>query len=53
MFNNWLLSRLALVYVEIFRSTPLLVQLLFWYVGVIAALPAIQDAADLAGVAIS
>jgi len=48
--NNWLLSRLALVYVEIFRSTPLLVQLLFWYVGVIAALPAIQDAADLAGV---
>jgi len=48
--NNWLLNRLALVYVEIFRSTPLLVQLLFWYVGVIAALPNIQDAADLAGI---
>ncbi len=47
--NNWLLNQLALVYVEIFRSTPLLVQLLFWYVGVIAALPAIQDAAELAG----
>ncbi len=45
--NNWLLNKLAMVYVEIFRSTPLLVQLLFWYVGVIAALPAIQDAAPL------
>lgn len=45
--NNWLLSRLAAVYVEIFRSTPLLVQLLFWYVGVIATLPNIQDAAEL------
>lgn len=46
--NNWLLSRIASVYVEIFRSTPLLVQLLFWYVGVIAALPSVQDAANLA-----
>lgn len=45
--TNWLLSRLAAVYVEIFRSTPLLVQLLFWYVGVIAALPSIQEATEL------
>jgi His/Glu/Gln/Arg/opine family amino acid ABC transporter permease subunit len=45
--NNWLLNKLAMVYVEIFRSTPLLVQLLFWYVGVIAALPTIQEAAPL------
>lgn len=45
--NNWLLNKLAMVYVEIFRSTPLLVQLLFWYVGVIATLPTIQDAAPL------
>lgn len=45
--NNWLLNKLAMVYVEIFRSTPLLVQLLFWYVGVIAALPPIQEAAPL------
>jgi His/Glu/Gln/Arg/opine family amino acid ABC transporter permease subunit len=33
--NNWLLRQLAGVYVDLFRSTPLLVQLLFWYVGVI------------------
>lgn len=45
--TNWLLSRLAGVYVEIFRSTPLLVQLLFWYAGVIAALPGIQEATRL------
>ncbi|MBE2238541.1 MAG: ABC transporter permease subunit [Caldilineaceae bacterium] len=48
--NNWLLNKLASIYIEIFRSTPLLVQLLFWYVGVIAALPTVQDAADLAGI---
>lgn len=45
--TNWLLNQLAGVYVEIFRSTPLLVQLLFWYAGVIAALPGIQDATKL------
>ena len=29
---NWLLSRLAAVYVEVLRDVPLLLQLLFWYV---------------------
>ncbi|WP_291691506.1 ABC transporter permease subunit [Bradyrhizobium sp.] len=29
---NWLLSRLAAVYVETLRDIPLLLQLLFWYV---------------------
>ena len=29
---NWLLSRLAAVYVEVLRDIPLLLQLLFWYV---------------------
>ena len=28
---NWLLSRLAAAYVELFRDIPLLLQLLFWY----------------------
>ncbi len=50
--NNWLLSRIALVYVEIIRSTPLLVQLLFWYFGVIAALPDIREAAQIGGVGV-
>ena len=30
--SNWLLSRLSLVYVEVLRDIPLLLQLLFWYV---------------------
>jgi general L-amino acid transport system permease protein len=30
--SNWLLSRLAAVYVEALRDLPLLLQLLFWYV---------------------
>ncbi len=50
--TNWLLSRLAGVYVEIIRSTPLLVQLFFWYFGVILALPDINSPQDLAGIAI-
>jgi general L-amino acid transport system permease protein len=36
---NWLLARMAFVYVEIMRNTPLLLQLLFWYNAVLKALP--------------
>src|SRR6202020_2826464 len=36
---NWLLSRFALVYTNIMRNTPLLLLLLFWYNGVLKALP--------------
>lgn len=36
---NWLLARLATVYVEIFRNIPLLVQILFWYFAVLQTLP--------------
>lgn len=49
--TNWLLSRLVGVYVELIRSTPLLVQLFFWYFGVILALPAIDAARNLYGLA--
>ncbi|WP_158818308.1 amino acid ABC transporter permease [Methylocapsa sp. S129] len=36
---NWILARIAQVYVEIMRNTPLLLQLLFWYNAVLKALP--------------
>src|ERR1700742_4114167 len=36
---NWLLARFALVYTNIMRNTPLLLLLLFWYNGVLKALP--------------
>lgn len=29
--GNWLLRRLSLIYVEVVRNTPLLLQLMFWY----------------------
>ncbi|MBW4562641.1 MAG: ABC transporter permease subunit [Mojavia pulchra JT2-VF2] len=32
--DNWLVRNIAQVYVEIFRNTPLLLQLLFWYFAV-------------------
>lgn len=50
--TNWLLSRLAASYIEIIRSTPLLVQLFFWYFGVILALPPIDSPQNVAGLAI-
>src|ERR1700754_364285 len=41
--SNWLLSRLAAVYVEVLRDLPLLLQLLFWYV-LMQGLPAARTA---------
>ena len=41
--SNWLLSRLAAVYVEALRDIPLLLQLLFWYV-LMQGLPAARTA---------
>ncbi|HET6780967.1 MAG TPA: ABC transporter permease subunit, partial [bacterium] len=37
--RNWLVNRLAMAYVELFRNTPLLVQLFFWYFAVLLQLP--------------
>ena len=47
---NWLLSRLALVYVELTRNTPLLLQLVFWYNAVLKTLPPPRQSLSLAGV---
>ena len=41
--SNWLLSHLAGVYVEALRNVPLLLQLLFWYVGVLQVLPSMRQ----------
>lgn len=48
--SNWLVARVALVYVEIFRNTPLLVQIVFWYTAVLLKLPRIEAERDLGGV---
>ncbi len=41
--TNWLVNRIALTYVEIFRNTPLLVQLLVIYFVVFLQLPGVRD----------
>jgi general L-amino acid transport system permease protein len=44
---NWLMRRIAQVYVEVIRNTPVLVQIIFWYVAVILALPVIGGGLSL------
>lgn len=36
---NWLLARISSGYVELVRNLPLLFQILFWYLAVLASLP--------------
>lgn len=48
--RNWLLSTLAGFYVEFVRNIPLLFFVLFWYFGVLAALPTPRDSVDILGV---
>jgi len=47
--NNWLVSKVALAYVEIFRNTPILIQIIFWYIGVFSLLPRVKNSIDLSG----
>jgi len=37
--NNWLLAKMATVYIETLRNIPLLLQIFFWYFGVLRSLP--------------
>jgi general L-amino acid transport system permease protein len=41
--GNWLISRLALTYVEVIRNIPLLLQLFFWYKAVLRAMPEVDE----------
>ena len=45
--SNWLISKVALAYVEIFRNTPVLIQIIFWYIGVFSLLPRVKNSIDL------
>src|SRR3954464_12598656 len=46
---NWLLSRVAGAYVELIRNLPLLFQILFWYLAVLATLPNPRQSVSLFG----
>ncbi|PQJ60369.1 amino acid ABC transporter permease [Vibrio chagasii] len=45
--SNWLVSRFAAVYIEIFRNIPLLLQIFFWYFAVLQALPSARKSLSL------
>jgi general L-amino acid transport system permease protein len=47
--TNWLVSKIASVYIEIIRNVPLLVQLFFWYFGFFQRFPAVEEAIELPG----
>lgn len=41
--SNWLIEQISRLYVEVFRNTPLLLQLFFWYFAVFANFPPIAS----------
>jgi general L-amino acid transport system permease protein len=45
--KNWLIARLATVYVETIRNIPLLLQLFVWYFAVLKTLPPPRQSLDL------
>ncbi len=47
---NWLLARVSGGYVELIRNLPLLFQILFWYLAVLAALPGPRQSFSLFGI---
>ncbi|MDZ8024082.1 MAG: ABC transporter permease subunit [Nostoc sp. DedQUE11] len=47
--ENWLVRNITMVYVEIFRNTPLLLQLLFWYFAVFLSFPKTENKISLWG----
>ncbi len=49
--SNWMVAKLATLYVETLRNVPLLLQLLFWYNAVLSPLPGPRNSVSLFGVA--
>jgi len=47
--SNWLVARLAGVYVEIVRNIPLLLQIFFWYFAMLVPLPSPHQSMAMGG----
>lgn len=45
--SNFIVARLATVYIETIRNIPLLLQLFFWYFAVLKAMPAVRESLAL------
>ena len=48
--DNWLVRKLATIYVETLRNTPLLLQLFFWYFAVFLKLPRVENALNVGNI---
>jgi general L-amino acid transport system permease protein len=46
--RNWIVAKLSMIYVEVIRNVPLLLQLLFWYNAVLAPLPSPRESINVA-----
>ncbi len=49
--SNWLVAKIATVYIELVRNVPLLLQLFFWYFAVLRALPLPRESLSLLEIA--
>lgn len=49
--SNWLVAKIATLYIEIVRNVPLLLQIFFWYFAVLRALPLPRDSVSLLDIA--
>jgi len=47
--KNWLISKLATIYIETLRNIPLLLQIFFWYFGVLRTMPSPRDSIEIGG----
>ena len=47
--RNWLVAQIASWYVEVLRNTPLLLQIIFWYLGAFANLPRPKQSIEIFG----
>ncbi|TIL88384.1 MAG: amino acid ABC transporter permease [Mesorhizobium sp.] len=45
--HNWLIRKICLVYVEVFRNIPPLLVIFFWYSGVLSVLPPPRESINL------
>ena len=46
---NFIISKLAAVYVDVVRNVPLLAQIIFWYFGVLSTLPNVRQSLSVLG----
>ncbi len=45
--HNWLIQKIATIYVEVFRNLPPLLVIFFWYFGVLTLLPSPRESVEL------